>query len=72
MTPCTGWDDPVHGFSTQLIRLYTYVMTQAARVGCGLRKTLKRCAKIDTVLGDPNTVHTTETQYFSTHCNFSL
>ena len=25
MTPCTGWDDPVHGFSTQLIRLYIYL-----------------------------------------------
>ena len=51
---------------------YTNVMAQAARVGCGLRKTLKRCVKIDAVLGDPKTVYTSETQYYSTHCNFSL
>ncbi len=30
-------------------------MTQAERVGCGLRKTLKRCAKINTLWGGPKT-----------------
>jgi hypothetical protein len=29
MTPCTGWDDPVHGFSTQLIRLYRYTSSSS-------------------------------------------